>query len=1130
MWLLLVFLIVGTRASPADVTEDYAAIHQRMEAQRSRLLNSEYSQVLRYNELCEKTDWACNRACRLQFPNGTQRCKRPSEEDLCFGQPILYNFTTDQEDVFPDFLGILQNFPRCWERLNPLICAVYFRPCSTRKYTEAGLQGVRKIELWQVFQYGLCANAREECKFLVEAGIWPSELQCEDTVQLRRGETFGSVFKERRLLFNDNGQCKFRYANNMLVQPTACLPPFVSIKTDGPLAAVSPLIDECYVPCRSSFVRSDARLRSFRLWLLGICGLLGGCFLLSFVYIQYRPHLYCRGFICFLLSNIFLSMAAFFGVWFFSLLNSTASDDSAACVGEISGVFVRRELRFGNFNWCTMQSLALSTLLVAAYEWLAAFFLFVCLRPKLRADHHLECDVKSNFVNIRPLITCFVYAFALICSLGGLSTQPKYADGLTGVCSNLLGPLQSALFVHVPVLIVCLLSAVVCLWKANIGDEVREQPVFYTRSKRTAHLNAQQSEGLLEANGERRPSFRCSSTSLSTCPLDVSYFAVTTPWRVSILIAALVCTILAVSVHFVFTLDADSEVAALKQVINCTLDIIQRQNEQAKTSVVMGGEIDVASACPAREATNVDIILLVLYLLLLPALPFVLLAGGLLAAAKFEDCGFRRLDTLLAPEHVDYDSRMREKRKEALEMKEMQRPLESTAHSQVEESEVEPNSREYDGESSLTSATQTPRPSTSRPKRSTKKHEVRRQASVDTTVDPNVRRLNVGTKYRQHQKEVQRHFRNTRSSGGSRANSVPANYAPAECPVALDPAVIAPLLQWFDEFMSRGAPVVQCECGRFVQTAVLPPAQQPPQSTERLTTGMHDVSNESKICSLELISSNASNKSEEEEHEGEEDEDAESNEDSDNFDSDASDEEEERAINEQFGIRKEQQVEAESRVLLVEDEVDDSHSSLALQRISEYAQQNDPFPNRLVMNAKIVTLLRSNGASFLQPANVLQRRWAGHGLAVHRDSDKNNAKVQFKFTEENMKKVHALMANYPEGHKTGAVMPVLDLAQRQHGWLPISAMHEVAKILQMPRMRVYECLGACCNAPMVQINDDYYEDLTEESIGQILDDFKAGKRPLPGPRSGRVASEPLTGLTSLKGTPPGPGHGIRSDL
>ena len=127
------------------------------------------------------------------------------------------------------------------------------------------------------------------------------------------------------------------------------------------------------------------------------------------------------------------------------------------------------------------------------------------------------------------------------------------------------------------------------------------------------------------------------------------------------------------------------------------------------------------------------------------------------------------------------------------------------------------------------------------------------------------------------------------------------------------------------------------------------------------------------------------------------------------------------------------------------------------------------------------------------------------------------------------------MKIYPEGHKRGAMIPLLDLAQRQHGWLPISAMHKVAEILNVPRMRVYEvatfytmfnrrpmgkyhvqictctpcwlrdsdsiveavtkatnckvgeisadklftiseveCLGACANAPMFQVNDDYY--------------------------------------------------------
>lgn len=212
-------------------------------------------------------------------------------------------------------------------------------------------------------------------------------------------------------------------------------------------------------------------------------------------------------------------------------------------------------------------------------------------------------------------------------------------------------------------------------------------------------------------------------------------------------------------------------------------------------------------------------------------------------------------------------------------------------------------------------------------------------------------------------------------------------------------------------------------------------------------------------------------------------------------------------------------------------------------------------------------------------------------LFVHRDSKEDNLDIKFEFTAENMKRVGAIMSIYPEGHKRAAVIPLLDLAQRQHGWLPISAMHKVADILGMPKMRVYEvatfytmfmrkptgkyhvqvctttpcwlrgsddilacikskvgievgetskdgqftlseveCLGACVNAPMVQINDDYYEDLEVKDMEAILADLKAGKKPKPGPRSGRFASEPVTGLTSLTGEPPGPGFRVRSDL
>ncbi|XP_076149968.1 NADH dehydrogenase [ubiquinone] flavoprotein 2, mitochondrial [Alosa pseudoharengus] len=213
------------------------------------------------------------------------------------------------------------------------------------------------------------------------------------------------------------------------------------------------------------------------------------------------------------------------------------------------------------------------------------------------------------------------------------------------------------------------------------------------------------------------------------------------------------------------------------------------------------------------------------------------------------------------------------------------------------------------------------------------------------------------------------------------------------------------------------------------------------------------------------------------------------------------------------------------------------------------------------------------------------------GIFVHRDTPDNNPDTPFEFTSENMKRIEAIILNYPEGHKAAATIPVLDVAQRQHGWLPISAMNKVAEVLEIAPMRVYEvatfytmfmrqpvgkyhiqictttpcmlcdsdsilaaiqnklgikvgqttpdklftlseveCLGACVNAPMVQINDNYYEDLNTADIEQILDELKAGKVPPPGPRNGRFSCEPAGGLTSLTGPPPGPGFGVRSDL
>lgn len=197
---------------------------------------------------------------------------------------------------------------------------------------------------------------------------------------------------------------------------------------------------------------------------------------------------------------------------------------------------------------------------------------------------------------------------------------------------------------------------------------------------------------------------------------------------------------------------------------------------------------------------------------------------------------------------------------------------------------------------------------------------------------------------------------------------------------------------------------------------------------------------------------------------------------------------------------------------------------------------------------------------------------------VHRDTPDNNLGIPFELTPENVERAKDIMARYPIQYKKAAVMPILDLAQRQNGFCSISVMNYVAKFLEMPPMRVYEvatfytmynrtpvgkyhvqcctttpcqlrgsdeimetlekeigvspghttedklftfseveCLGACSNAPMLQVNDDYFEDLTPESTKKLIDDLKAGKKVRVGPQGGkhRDTIEPRSGQKTL---------------
>jgi NADH-quinone oxidoreductase E subunit len=184
----------------------------------------------------------------------------------------------------------------------------------------------------------------------------------------------------------------------------------------------------------------------------------------------------------------------------------------------------------------------------------------------------------------------------------------------------------------------------------------------------------------------------------------------------------------------------------------------------------------------------------------------------------------------------------------------------------------------------------------------------------------------------------------------------------------------------------------------------------------------------------------------------------------------------------------------------------------------------------------------------------------------------------FAFTPENLAKAEAYIAKYPPGRQASAVLPLLDLAQRQNdNWLPRAAMDVVADMLGMARIRVYEvatfytmfnlrpvgrhffqictttpcwlrgsdevvkacerklgvtigettpdglftlteveCLGACVNAPIIQVNDDFYEDLDGPATERLIDALTRGEAPKPGSVKGRQTSAPEGGPQTLK--------------
>ena len=189
----------------------------------------------------------------------------------------------------------------------------------------------------------------------------------------------------------------------------------------------------------------------------------------------------------------------------------------------------------------------------------------------------------------------------------------------------------------------------------------------------------------------------------------------------------------------------------------------------------------------------------------------------------------------------------------------------------------------------------------------------------------------------------------------------------------------------------------------------------------------------------------------------------------------------------------------------------------------------------------------------------------------------SNQPEKFEFSAQNLEEAKKIISKYPDGKQQSAVMALLYIAQKQNeNWIPLAAVKYIGKFLDMPYIKVYEvatfysmynltpvgkhfiqictttpcmirgahklveackekisekenvlskdkscswveveCLGACVNAPMLQINDEYYEDLDKEKTLKILEEILTGKNPKPGSYRGRLNNEPENNRKTL---------------
>ncbi|VDK72264.1 unnamed protein product [Onchocerca ochengi] len=615
LWML--FLLVLNNSASCYAVKGNAGRNERAVGHSEEYIK----QIFYAHANCIDTDWACNQECRLEYVNRTTGlCIQPSPTETCFGIPIRYNFTFETVNVIaalPKY-EVLSKFPRCWSALGPLLCAVAYRPCSIRAYFEVSMDKPGKMELWQVFRKNMCQQAIGKCSFLLENGLWPDFINCSDTIKQKNG----------RRIFSD-GSCEMAYNKQpSKMEIKQCLWPLAAgVSHSKPMA--QPLIDDCYLPCRSPLISSQWLYDGFKTLIFSFSLFTVVCGLACTLYLLLFSLLFTNDLCVYSLTHALLSASVHWFIWLVSYADRVT--ERAMCFD-----LLRRDTKFlrGLLDWCSIQFWLLHTTVLSGFFWLLIALAIQICRPKLNSNQTIKWK-KHNHLNLRCF---FQICYLLAGSVAAIElwTDATETDGITGICFFGFHTVRSAAKLYGPLLISFILFLLTIIYFRKYKD-ITTIETFSERRDQIALV--------VDHIDDDKKLFDCDSAKKNGYS-EMAFF-----WKSLLCITtSLSYVVSAVLLYYTFFTTAYSESEIILDSVRCSLNktIIEGQTEwlhgmvrDLKTDVFsrrasIGNSFLNAPGCELPSSMDDRLLSIFLIYLFFPSLPYLTVIVYMLAGF----CGY----------------------------------------------------------------------------------------------------------------------------------------------------------------------------------------------------------------------------------------------------------------------------------------------------------------------------------------------------------------------------------------------------------------------------------------------------------------------------------------------------------